>query len=170
VMCSWALERLRRQPNHPSGRLDAVKNEYEAIFLRALDATLVLDDSGKCLRANPAAAELLGLTETELPGYPLDRLATLIPEFQSELLVSAITPRKVRVHRPDGASRLVECLLIRDDAFRRRILFLRDITLMSSRTRNAALWSGSRKFCSRMFSNLRKMHKAGKSTDCKIRT
>jgi len=59
VMCSWALERLRRQPSHPSGRLDAVKNEYEAIFSRALDATLVLDDSGKCLRANPAAAELL---------------------------------------------------------------------------------------------------------------
>ncbi len=128
VVCSWALERLRRQPSHLSERLDGVKNEYEAIFSRALDATLVLDDSGKCLRANPAAAELLGLTETDLSGCPLDRLATLIPEFQSELLVSAITPRKVRVHRPDGASRLVECLSIRDDTFQRRILFLRDIT------------------------------------------
>src|SRR6267378_5235623 len=59
VVCSWALERLRRQPSHLSERLDGVKNEYEAIFSRALDATLVLDDSGKCLRANPAAAELL---------------------------------------------------------------------------------------------------------------
>jgi len=46
VVCSWALERLRRQPSHLSERLDGVKNEYEAIFSRALDATLVLDDSG----------------------------------------------------------------------------------------------------------------------------
>jgi PAS domain S-box-containing protein len=128
VVCSWALGRLRRHSNHPSGRLDAPDNEYEAIFSRALDATLVLDDSGKCLRANPAAAELLGLTETELSGCPLNRLAALIPDIQRELLESGIMPRKARVHRPDGASRMVESLLIQDGASRRRILFLRDIT------------------------------------------
>jgi PAS domain S-box-containing protein len=128
VVCSWALGRLRRRASHPSERLDAAENEYEAIFSRALDATLVLDDTGKCLRANPAAAELLGLTETELSGCPLERLAALIPGIHRELLESGITPRKARVQRPDGASRMVEPFLMQDGTPQRRILFLRDTT------------------------------------------
>src|SRR5258708_7437005 len=143
-MCFWALGRLGRQSSHWSERGDAVENEYEAIFSRAPDATLILDDSGNCVRANPAAVELLGLTETQLSACPFERLATLIPEFQSELLLSAITPRKVRVHRPDGASRMVECLLTRDDASPRRILFLRDITQHESAT--AALRENQERF------------------------
>src|SRR5258708_6691213 len=151
VVCSWALDRLRRQPSHLSERLDGVKNEYEVIFSRALDATLVLDDSGKCLRANPAAAELLGLMETELSGCPLNRLAALIPDIQRELLESGIMPRKARVHRPDGASRMVESLLIQDGASRRRILFLRDITEHENAT--AALRENQERFL-QMASNI----------------
>jgi PAS domain S-box-containing protein len=128
VITSWALGRLRRRSNHPSERSAAEENEYEAIFSRALDATLVLDDSGKCLRANPAAGELLGLTQTELSGCPFDRLATLVPDIQRELLESGIAPRKARVQRSDGTSRMVEPFLMQNGTSRRRILFLRDIT------------------------------------------
>ena len=128
VITSWALGRLRRRSNHPSERSAAAENEYEAIFSRALDATLVFDDSGKCLRANPAAGELLGLTQTELSGCPFDRLATLVPDIQRGLLESGIAPRKARVQRSDGTSRMVEPFLMQNGTSRRRILFLRDIT------------------------------------------
>src|SRR5216684_1510826 len=128
VITSWALGRLRRRSNHPSERSAAAENEYEAIFSLALDATLVLDDSGKCLRANPAAGELLGLTQTELSGCPFDRLATLVPDIQRGLLESGIAPRKARVQRSDGTSRMVEPFLMQNGTSRRRILFLRDIT------------------------------------------
>jgi PAS domain S-box-containing protein len=128
VICSWALKQPRRESAHQSEQPAEAEDEYAAIFSRALDATLVLDDRRNCLRANPAAADLLGVTEAQLSGCPFERLAGLVPAVQSELLESGNTTRKTRVHRPDGTSRMVESLLIRDGTSRRCILFLRDNT------------------------------------------
>jgi PAS domain S-box-containing protein len=128
VICSRALEQLRRQSVGRSERSVGLENEYETIFSRALDATLVFDDNGNCLRANPATADLLGVTEAQLSGCPFDRLAAFVRGMQGEILQYRNTPRKARVHRPDGASRMVESPLIQDGNSPRRILFLRDIT------------------------------------------
>src|SRR6267143_3311422 len=86
VICSRALEQRRRQSVGRSERSTGLENEYETIFSRALDATLVFDDNGKCLQANPATADLFGVTEAQLSGCPFDRLAAFVPGMQSELL------------------------------------------------------------------------------------
>jgi PAS domain S-box-containing protein len=128
VACFRALGQLRRQSPDRSERSAGTEREYGAIFSRALDATLVLDDNGNCLRANPAAADLLGVKETQLSGCPFELLAELVPGIQGQLIENGPTPHKIRVHRPDGTCRMVEALLIQDEISLRRILVLRNVT------------------------------------------
>jgi PAS domain S-box-containing protein len=128
LVCLWALGQLRR---HSAGRSEVserAESEYEAMFSHALVATVLLDDRGNCLRANPAAADLLGVTETELSGCSFQRLATLVPEIQRAIVESGNTPRKVLAHRPDGTSRMIESHLVQEGASQKRVFFLCDIT------------------------------------------
>ena len=128
MTCLWAIGQLRRPSAPPSEQSARVESEYEAIFSRAIDATLVFDEDGNCLRANPAAADLLGVTDSQLSGCRIDQLAALLPGMPRELPESENTRSKIRVHRPDGTSRMIESHLILEGTSRIHIFFLRDIT------------------------------------------
>lgn len=67
---SWLVDRLERDLHHS-------EEKFGMIFREALDGILVLDSATQTvLRANTAAAAILGYTEASLPGQPI---AALLP-------------------------------------------------------------------------------------------
>jgi PAS domain S-box-containing protein len=61
----------RREQRETANALTTTEREFQSIFDSALDALLILDDSGRCLEANPAALGLLGTTREELIDRPI---------------------------------------------------------------------------------------------------
>ena len=59
--CAWGFQTLQKATVSQSTFSPGNQDEYEAAFLRSLDATVILDDDSRCLRANPAAAVLFGV-------------------------------------------------------------------------------------------------------------
>ena len=102
----------------------------EAFFESALDAILVLDDSGHYVEANPAACELIGLPRAEILGRhvqefagPLDASARFA-RFREAGRTSGIG----MIHRPDGQVREVEYASTANVLPGLHLSILRDVT------------------------------------------
>src|SRR5437660_11717232 len=53
--------------------IDATELDFTSIFLHVLDGIVILDDSGVCLDANPAAFAILGAPPAVLLGHCFDQ-------------------------------------------------------------------------------------------------
>ena len=53
---------MKREQQETENALDVTELEFKSIFDNALDAIFILDDQGSCVRANPAAEKLFGVT------------------------------------------------------------------------------------------------------------
>ena len=66
--------------------LDIVPVAQEAVVRHLGDAVIVVDERGRTLQLNPAAAQLLGTTDTDaVVGAPLSELAAHVPELVEAL-------------------------------------------------------------------------------------
>jgi PAS domain S-box-containing protein len=127
-LCVSSLQTLLNETEHQPLFVSGNPSECEVAYLRSLDATFILDEGCRCLRANPAAIALFGIPESQFVGRPIDQFFRQTLNEQTEILENGDRLGKAIIRRPDGTSRVVEHLATRADKSRRRIIILRDIT------------------------------------------
>jgi PAS domain S-box-containing protein len=117
----------RREHRATLGTLAVTEHQYKAIFENALEAILVLDDSGAFLEANAAAGGLFATSSRALIGRRVAELLSLdnIPDAESSVGGGL---KQGRVVRGDGQTRLVEYSMRTHYLPGRHVLVLRDIT------------------------------------------
>jgi nitrogen-specific signal transduction histidine kinase/ActR/RegA family two-component response regulator len=103
----------------PEVALRESEAQLRAVFEHSRDALLLLDSSGACLRANPAATELLGLGRDDSGGIALQQLVPL---------TSGGGNGRVQLKAGDGQPRHVEYSVCPDVLPGRHLLVLRDVT------------------------------------------
>ena len=110
---------------------DPSSTRFRALFEHALDAILIADDEGRYIDANPAAAELLGVSREELLGKtaadfgPADLdFAAIWQNFLSSEKEHGVFP----IYRPDGSVRYAEYAAVPGFLPGRHLSILRDIT------------------------------------------
>ncbi|MDQ3037093.1 MAG: PAS domain S-box protein [Myxococcota bacterium] len=121
-----------------------------AIFERARDAMLLVDDQARVLDLNPAACELFGRSREAMLG--MDALALWSDGDRDrcarELEQPGAAPTEVMVRRPDGATRTVEVVITKDVLPRCDLLVARDRTEQRAREIDAEryriLWQRAR--------------------------
>jgi PAS domain S-box-containing protein len=142
------FELLEREVEHRTGELTQAHQalavseaRLRGIFDAATDAILTVDDSQRVVLANPAAARMLGLPQTELVGAPLarfiptpsrERHGGLIEAFgrSSEAARPMSPQREVTGLRADGSAFPIEAAIshLHLDGQRLYTVILRDIT------------------------------------------
>jgi PAS domain S-box-containing protein len=70
----------RKQRAHDGVSIDAGR-KLASVFQHVLDGILILDNTGVCLDCNPAACELLSVSQEGLVGQPLARFHVEVEEF-----------------------------------------------------------------------------------------
>jgi protein-histidine pros-kinase len=115
-----AREALRQSERH-----------LRAVFDGATDAMVVTDDHRVYLDVNPASCRLHGRPKRELLGRPID--AFLAPSADIGALWQGLLHEgralgEIRITRPDGSTREVECAATADIVAGRHLGVLRDIT------------------------------------------
>jgi two-component system, cell cycle sensor histidine kinase and response regulator CckA len=92
--------------------------QLRAIFEHSLDAFLIVDDCGVCVRANPAARELLAAHD--------DSLAAVMPQLI--MLISAGGRGEMELKTADGRVRQLEYVVRRDLMLSRHLVVLHDVS------------------------------------------
>ena len=109
------------------------EHKLRAVFDSALDAIFITDDERRIVDANPAAAELLGLSKRDLlrrrldDFLPPDDLPTLPAAWASFLAGGTVTTEQ-RFRRADGVSRHADVTATPQFLPGLNITFARDIT------------------------------------------
>ncbi len=118
---------VRRSAEHDLG---SARDKLQAVFASLGDGLFVLDTEGNCLLVNPAAEQLLGLTEAELVGRPiLEQIAGM--QFESELLSKTTRNEDATFRGKNGISIPVSFVMnpfLRDGVPHGCVLAFRDIT------------------------------------------
>ncbi len=107
------------------------ERELQAMFELAIDAILIADDSGRYVRANPAACALLGVAEQDLLGRGIADF--LAPGFEfgdswRTFFEKGRLSGEVRLVRPDGSILDAEFNAISQVTPGRNLSILRDVT------------------------------------------
>ena len=112
-------------------RLSEQERRFRAVFEGTLDALVVLDDEGRYLEANPAAAELFGLPRSELIGKRITDFASddlRVETDWSQFLAGADRRGEYELVRPDGETRTVAVAATPNVRPDRHLAVLRDVT------------------------------------------
>jgi PAS domain S-box-containing protein len=120
----------RREQRETASALSTTEHEFQAVFDSALDSLLILDDSGTCLEANPAALALLGTARQGLVGRPI-RDFQLTPQSQGmreDILGRRDGQSEMQMVRKDGRSIFVEYSAKANYLPGRHFVVLRDIS------------------------------------------
>jgi PAS domain S-box-containing protein len=109
-----ALEAIVRDVTERVERAAALarrERQLQAVFDGALDAMLIVDDERRYVAANPAAAELFGLTVEQILGRRIEELLGGPPDIVerwASFLAAGDDAGEMGLRRPDGAERRVE--------------------------------------------------------------
>ena len=120
---------------------------FHAVFDSALDAMIVLDDAGRYVAANAAAADLIGLPADVLLRHRAGDFAapgTDVEGIWDGLRSGRLRTAEWRLRRPDGSLRDVESSITANVLPGRHLTLLRDVTARKRagaerRVRSAAL-------------------------------
>jgi PAS domain S-box-containing protein len=127
-----ALQQKLKQYQRLLGVYKQRKKEIAAIFEKALDAIVTLDDRGRLVTVNPAACQLLAITSEELVGYSLANFLEPEVDFVSRwhgFLAQGQETGEIKILLPDGSSKEVEYSAIANFIPHRHLIILRDITV-----------------------------------------
>lgn len=133
VIQSLARRRHRRQghpPDRTGGTDDAgAVHSFREVFQSSVVATLLAEEEGVIIDANPAAHRLLGRAPGTLTGFTLAEAGLSRGSVEGG---SDLDPRRVHFSHPDGRSLLLDCVstAIRTDAGGERTIawWISDVT------------------------------------------
>ena len=111
--------------------IDATEREFTSIFLHVLDGILILDDSGVCLDANPAAFAILGAPPAVLVGHCFDQFFKDPQQFQRQwqmFLRNSNHRWRTELVRADGSKVFAQCTLSANYLPGRHVMILCNIT------------------------------------------
>jgi len=111
--------------------IDAIEREFTSIFLHVLDGILILDDSGVCLDANPAAFAILGAPPAVLMGHSFDQFFEDPLQFQRRwqtFLRNSNHRWRTDLVRADGSKVFAQCTLSANYLPGRHVMILCNIT------------------------------------------
>jgi PAS domain S-box-containing protein len=111
--------------------IDAIEREFSSIFLHVLDGILILDDSGVCLDANPAAFAILGAPPAVLVGHRFDQFFKDPQQFlrQWEMFLRKSNHRwRTELIRADGSKVFAHCTVSANYLPGRHVMILCDTT------------------------------------------
>lgn len=119
--------RSRRRHRH----LREQEQHFRAVFEGTLDALVVMDDEGRYLEANPAAADLFGLSRAELLGrhvtdFTADELE--VEEGWPRFLAESGQRSEYEIVRADGETRTIAVAATPNVRPGRHLAALRDVT------------------------------------------
>jgi PAS domain S-box-containing protein len=112
--------------------LDATEREFQSIFDSTLDSILILDDSGICLEANPAALALLGTQRNEIVGHSIKKFHSPVPDFEAawkHFLDRKDEHGEAQLIRQEGEEVFIEYTAKANYLPGRHVAVLRDISL-----------------------------------------
>ncbi|MFB6102551.1 MAG: PAS domain-containing sensor histidine kinase [Haloplanus sp.] len=112
-------------------RLSRHERRFRAVFEGTLDALVITDDEGRYVAANPAAADLFGVSRSELIGKHIADFAAedVDLEAQWSTFLDADEPRGTfELVRPDGEIRTVAVAATANVLPGRHLSALRDVT------------------------------------------
>jgi PAS domain S-box-containing protein len=112
-------------------RLSQHERRFRAVFEGTLDALVVVDDEGRCLDANPAAADLFGVPRVELIGTHVGDFAPddlPVGENWAEFVRGAGQRGEYELARADGETRTVAVAATPNVRPGRHLAALRDVT------------------------------------------
>jgi PAS domain S-box-containing protein len=121
----------RREQKETASTLDATEREFKAVFDSALDGIMILDHSGVCLEANPAAQSLLRIGHQQLVGRSIENVfinAGNFKEAWNRFLGRGREHREAAVLRGDGETIFVEYTAKAHYLPGRHVAVIRDIT------------------------------------------
>jgi len=100
-----------------------------AMFENSLDGIVITDDAARCLEANSAAAELIGLPREKLVGASLFEFGDDDLESEWQRFRGSRRGRSCfRIRREDGTKRFVDCSFNAHILPERHLVVLRDVT------------------------------------------
>ena len=111
--------------------IDATEREFTSIFLHVLDGILILDDSGVCLDANPAAFAILGAPPAVLVGHRFDQFFKDPQQFLRhwQMFLRKSNHRwRTELVRTDGSKVFARCTVSANYLPGRHVMILCDIT------------------------------------------
>ena len=120
--CGWLEDRKG---------IDATEREFTSIFLHVLDGILILDDSGVCLDANPAAFAILGAPPAVLVGHCFDQFFKDPQQFQRQwqmFLRNSNHRWRTELVRADDSKVFAHCTLSANYLPGRHVMILCNIT------------------------------------------
>jgi PAS domain S-box-containing protein len=120
--CGWLEDRKG---------IDATEREFTSIFLHVLDGILILDDSGVCLDANPAAFAILGAPPAVLVGHCFDQFFKDPQQFQRQwrmFLRNSNHRWRTELVRADGSRVFAQCTLSANYLPGRHVMILCNVT------------------------------------------
>jgi PAS domain S-box-containing protein len=107
------------------------ERRFRAVFKRTLDALVVFDDEGRYLEANPAAADLFGLSRAELIGKHVTDFASddqVAEDDWSAFVAGSGRRGEYELHRPGGETRTIAVAATPNVRPGRHLAALRDVT------------------------------------------
>jgi PAS domain S-box-containing protein len=112
-------------------RLSQHERRFRAVFEGTLDALVVIDDEGRYLDANPAAADLFGLPRSALVGRRVSEFVSDDPDVEGGRSAFVEGPgrrEECELVRPDGETRTVAAAATPNVRPGRHLTALRDVT------------------------------------------
>jgi PAS domain S-box-containing protein len=122
----------RHEHRETASVLDATEREFQSIFDSTLDSILIIDDSGVCLEANPAALALLGAQRNELVGHSIQKFHSPVDDFETawkRFLDRKDEHGEAQLIRQDGKDIFIEYTAKANYLPGRHVAVLRDISL-----------------------------------------
>ena len=113
----------------PATAFDASERQFGGIFESAREGMIIVDDSGTCLDANPAACELLGLQRDKVNGQLLTGLGgAVFVAAWNDFRTSGIAEGEVALVHARGAVRHVGYAAAAHAVDERHLWMLHDVT------------------------------------------
>ena len=106
-----------------------IEERYRAILQNASYPILLLDEQGRIRESNRQFSQLIGLSDEELLGMPMQDLAPALPDLTREQITKALPGRELNLLHPGGDHILVEANItpIRSGAATLYFVTLQDI-------------------------------------------
>ncbi|MDZ7850236.1 MAG: PAS domain S-box protein [Halodesulfurarchaeum sp.] len=117
-------------------KLRRAHDQYQAAFVEANDAMIILNDDARIIDANPEASTIYGMEETTLLGQPLTRFFPADFDFESawqEFKVGEQARDTVTIIGADGVERQVEYSATTDVVPGQHLVVSRDVTKQRER-------------------------------------
>ena len=125
------ISRYDVRSRHRNRRLSQRERQLRAVFEGTLDALVITDDEGRYVAANPAAADLFGLSRSELVGEHIADFASESENFGAQwerFRAEGEARGEFELVRPDGETRIVAFAATANVLPGRHLSALRDVT------------------------------------------